>query len=156
MSIYLVKPGLTQRWKLNDEQHAEIEEKIMERIRQRVNSQVSPDYRRAAYLTVCKLVGIKHPNDALFRTTQEIVDWRRTVLEDNALLGQTKNYNAIQVWAILLADAAEFSKERLEMIAAACMPKPRIVANNDGKDAPRTKTAHPKKTKGAPLLRRVV
>lgn len=142
--IYLTEPGNRRAWRLTDDQHAEIEEAIMSKIRDRVNSYVTPQFRRMAYITVCKLSGVHHPKVGLFRSTPEIIEFRKIMLDEQSL--QPGSYDALRVWSMMLADAAGFSAERLEMINAACTRAPRLVSDNAAGEV--------KKTRGR--LRRVV
>jgi hypothetical protein len=135
--IYLREPGNRRAWRLDDDQHIAIEEEVMDRIKLRVDSYITPKFRRMAYVTVCKLVGIHHPKNGIFASTPEIVEWRKIMLEDQTL--DKSSYDAVRVWSMMLDDAARFSRERTELINAACMRKPVIVSDTTAAPSARVK-----------------
>ena len=151
--IYLSEPGNRRAWRLNDDQHVEIEEAIMSKIRDRVNSYIAPQFRRMAYITVCKLAGVHHPKIGLFQSTKEIIEFRKIMLDDQTL--QPGSYDALRVWSMMLADAAKFSAERLEMINAACTREPRLVSDNNPDEVKKPR-GRPRNRGNGAGLRRVV
>lgn len=151
--IYLREPGNRRAWRLNDDQHAEIEEFVMEKIRARVSSYVTPQFRRMAYITVCKLAGVHHPKIGMFQSTKEIVEFRKILLEDQTL--QDGSYDALRVWSMMLADAARFSAERLDMINAACARPPRLVSDTQPDEVKKPR-GRPRNRGSGAGLRRVV
>lgn len=151
--IYLRETGNRRAWRLNDDQHAEIEEVIMSKIRDRVNSYITPNFRRMAYLVVCKLAGVHHPKIGLFQSTKEIIEFRKIMLDEQSL--QPCSYDALRVWSMMLADAAKFSEERLEMINSACTREPRLVSDNQPGDVKKPRGRTRRSGQGAGL-RRVV
>jgi hypothetical protein len=100
---------------LTDDEHMEIEEEIIRRIRARLCEYLRPEWIRPALIFVAHFAGVA-PSTNILGITQADIKRRNEIIGKRAGGIDSGNWQAHMAYADLVADAGRFAKERIELI----------------------------------------